>query len=162
LFGNHERDEDDKVNSLSTHLKEKEEKILQVLERLARESLKGTPIIVEGKKDVESLRALGIEGKIITSKTGGRSRLELVSQIENKSVREVILLFDFDRAGREETAHMKQQLEKSRIKANSLFRAELLGLVGREVKDIEGLDSYIITLKAKAAGILRASSELET
>jgi 5S rRNA maturation endonuclease (ribonuclease M5) len=149
LLGNHERDEDDKVNSLSTHLKEKEEKILQVLERLAKESLKGTPIIVEGKKDVESLRALGIEGKIITSKTGGRSRLDLLSLIESKSVREVILLFDFDRTGREETAHMKQQLEKSRIKANSLFRAELMGLVGREVKDIEGLDAYLVTLREK-------------
>jgi hypothetical protein len=44
---------------------------------------------------------------------------------------------------------MKQQLEKSRIKANSLFRAELIGLVGREVKDIEGLDAYIATLREK-------------
>lgn len=134
---------------MSAHLKEKEEKILQVLERLAKESSKGTPIIVEGKKDVESLRALGIEGKIIASKAGGRSRLNLISQIENKSVKEVILLFDFDRTGREETAHIKQQLERSRIKANSLFRAELIGLVGREVKDIEGLDAYLATLRGK-------------
>jgi len=134
---------------LSTHLKEKEEKILLVLERLAKESSKGTLIIVEGKKDVESLRALGIEGKIIASKAGGRSRLDLISQIENKSVKEVILLFDFDRTGREETAHMKQQLEKSRVKADSLFRAELIGLVGREVKDIEGLDAYLATLREK-------------
>ena len=134
---------------MSTHLKEKEEKILLVLERLAKESSKGTLIIVEGKKDVESLRALGIEGKIIASKAGGRSRLDLISQIENKSVKEVILLFDFDRTGREETAHMKQQLEKSRVKADSLFRAELIGLVGREVKDIEGLDAYLATLREK-------------
>jgi 2,5-diamino-6-(ribosylamino)-4(3H)-pyrimidinone 5'-phosphate reductase len=136
---------------LSTHLKEKEEKILQVLERLAKESLKGTLIIVEGKKDVESLRALGIEGKIIASKAGGRSRLDLLSQIESMRSKEIILLFDFDRTGGAETAYMKQQLEKSRIKANSLFRAELIGLVGREVKDIEGLDAYIATLKQKIA-----------
>jgi 2,5-diamino-6-(ribosylamino)-4(3H)-pyrimidinone 5'-phosphate reductase len=134
---------------LSTHLKEKEEKILQVLERLAKESLKGTLIIVEGKKDVESLRALGIEGKIIASKAGGRSRLDLLSQIESMRSKEIILLFDFDRTGGAETAYMKQQLEKSRIKANSLFRAELIGLVGREVKDIEGLDAYIATLREK-------------
>ncbi len=136
---------------MSAHLKEKEEKLLQILERLAKESSKGTPIIVEGKKDVESLRALGIEGKIITSKTGGRSRLNLISQIESSGVKEVILLFDFDRTGREETAHMKQQLEKCRIKANSLFRAELIGLVGKEVKDIEGLDAYTATLREKTA-----------
>jgi len=134
---------------LSAHLKEKEEKILQILERLARESSKGTLIIVEGKKDVESLRSLGIEGKIVASKTGGRSRLDLVSLIENKGLKEVILLFDFDRAGRIETAHVKQQLEKCRIKANGMFRAELIGLVGREVKDIEGLDAYLATLKGK-------------
>jgi hypothetical protein len=39
---------------LSTKLREKEEKILQILEELAEESAKGKPIIVEGKKDAAS------------------------------------------------------------------------------------------------------------
>jgi 2,5-diamino-6-(ribosylamino)-4(3H)-pyrimidinone 5'-phosphate reductase len=125
------------------------EKLEELLQRLAIESAKGKPIVVEGRKDFETLRALGIEGKIITSKTGGKSRLDLISEIESMGAKEIILLFDFDKRGREWTAQVKGQLEKSRIKANSMFRAELIGLVGREVKDIEGLDAFIRTLKRK-------------
>ena len=136
---------------MSAHLKERLEKLEELLQRIAAESAKGKPIVVEGKKDFETLRALGVEGRIITSKTGGKSRLDLISEIENMGTKEIILLFDFDKRGREWTAHVKGQLEKSRIKADSLFRAELIGLVGREVKDIEGLDTYIATLKKKTA-----------
>ncbi|MDH5483195.1 MAG: toprim domain-containing protein [Candidatus Bathyarchaeota archaeon] len=134
---------------MSTHLKEKEEKILQVLEFLAKETAKGTPIIVEGKKDVETLRDLAVEGKIITAKTGGKSLLDVISEIEKTNASEVILLFDFDRRGKEWTKRLKQQLERARIKANVRFWLELLSLVGREVKDVEGLTTYMETLKSK-------------
>jgi 2,5-diamino-6-(ribosylamino)-4(3H)-pyrimidinone 5'-phosphate reductase len=134
---------------LSTHLKEKEEKIMQILEHLAEESAKGTPIIVEGKKDIKTLRMLAIEGKIISAKTGGKSLLEVISEIEKASNREVILLLDFDRQGRELIKKLKQHLEKIGIKPNLKFWSELSKLVGTEVKDIEGLASYMETLKSK-------------
>jgi len=51
---------------LSTRLKIKEEKIFKILTSLSEESLNGTPIIVEGKKDVIALRMLGVKGIIIT------------------------------------------------------------------------------------------------
>lgn len=134
---------------MSTRLKEKEEKILQVLERLTKESAKGTPIIVEGRKDVETLRALAVEGKIISAKTGGKSLLDVISEIEESRVREVILLLDFDRRGKEWTKRLKQNLEKAKIKPNTTFWNELSGLVGRDVKDVEGLFTYMETLKRK-------------
>ena len=134
---------------MSTHLKEKEEKIMQILEHLAEESAKGTPIIVEGKKDIKTLRMLAIEGKIISAKTGGKSLLEVISEIEKASNREVILLLDFDRQGRELIKKLKQHLEKIGIKPNLKFWSELSKLVGTEVKDIEGLASYMETLKSK-------------
>ncbi len=134
---------------MSTRLKEKEEKILQVLECLAEESAKGTPIIVEGKNDVEALRNLAVEGKIISAKTGGKSLLDVVFEVEKTSANEVILLFDFDRRGKEWTKRIKQQLERARIKPNIRFWRELLALVGREVKDVEGLTTYMETLKSK-------------
>jgi len=134
---------------LSTSLREKEEKILRVLERLAEESEKGTPIIVEGKRDIETLRTLAVEGKIITAKTGGKSLLDVISEVEKTGAQEVILLFDFDRRGREWTKRIKQQLERTRIKPNTKFWRELLTLVGREVKDVEGLTAYMETLKRK-------------
>jgi 5S rRNA maturation endonuclease (ribonuclease M5) len=134
---------------MSTHLKDKEEKILQVLERLAEESAKGTLIIVEGKNDIKSLRALGIEGKIISAKTGGKSILDVVSEIEKCTAKEVVMLLDFDRRGKEWTKRLKQNLEKAKIKINLKFWSRLLGLVSTEVKDVEGLATYMETLKRK-------------
>lgn len=137
---------------MSTRLKEKEEKILLALERLAQESSKDIPLIVEGKKDVEALRVLGIEGKIIEAKTGGKSMLDVISDVEECGAQEVILLLDFDRRGREWTRNLKQHLEKMQTKANVVFWKKLRGIVGREVKDVEGLASYMETLKRKISG----------
>jgi len=138
---------------LSTHLKEKEEKIQQLLERLIEESARGTPIIVEGKKDVETLRALGVQGTIVSAKTGGKSRLDVISEVEIARPREVILLLDFDRQGKEWSKILKERLERARIRPNLKFWKELQGLVSKEVKDIEGLTSYIETLKKKAQNL---------
>jgi len=135
---------------LSTHLKEKEEKIQNLLERLIEESAEGTPIVVEGRKDIETLRALGVQGRIVSAKTGGKSRLDIISEVEKTGVYKVILLLDFDRRGKEWAKILKEHLERAKIRPNLKFWNELQGLVSREVKDIEGLTSYIETLKRKA------------
>jgi len=135
---------------LSTSLRERKEKIQQILENLTQESAKGTPIIVEGRRDAETLRSLGITGEIVTAKTGGRSRLDLISEIEKTSNGEVILLFDFDRRGKEWTAILRQSLEKAKIRADTTFRRDLMRFAGRELKDIEGLATYLETLRRKA------------
>ena len=134
---------------MSTRLKEREEKIEQILEWLTEESSKETPIIVEGKNDVEALRTLGVEGKIVSAKTGGKSRLDVISEIEKTGAREVILLLDFDKRGREWTDVLKKQLEKAKIKTDLTFWNGLLRFAGRELKDIEGLAAYMQTLKKK-------------
>ncbi len=136
---------------MSTHLKEKEERVQQLLELLMAESGKGIPIIVEGKKDIEALRALNVEGEIISVKTGGRSFLDVLSELEKTRPREVILLLDFDRRGREWTRRLKQHLETARIVPNTTFWSRLSAILGREVKDIEGLTAYLNTLRGKLA-----------
>lgn len=134
---------------MQDRLKEKEERLLQVLASLAEQTGKGIPIVVEGKNDVETLKMLGIEGITISAKTGGKSLLDVVSEVEKLGVQEAILLFDFDRRGREWTKRVKLHLEKVGITPNLTFWSELLILVGRDVKDIEGLASYVETLKSK-------------
>ncbi len=136
---------------MSTRLKEKEEKILHVLEALAEESAKGKPIVVEGKKDVDALRALGLTGAIITIKTGGKSFLDAVSEIEEMDAPEVILFLDFDRRGKEGTRCLKQSLERAKIKPNVKFWRELSALVGKEIQCVESLTAYLDTLRAKLA-----------
>jgi len=137
---------------LSTHFRQKEEKLEKILEDLAEEVAKGTPIVVEGAKDLKTLIALGIEGRVISAKSAGKSLLDLVSEIESTGAREVILLLDFDRRGREWTGRLKQLLERKRITPNTVFWHGLFSLVGKEVKDVEGLASYMETLKSKISG----------
>ena len=134
---------------MSTRLKEKEEKIQRVITELAEESAKGKPIIVEGKKDEQTLRILGVNGVVVTVKTGGKSFLEATAEIEKLGASEVILLLDFDRRGKEGTLRLQRNLERSKIKVNVLFWRDLRGLAGREMQCIESLTSYLSTLQKK-------------
>jgi 5S rRNA maturation endonuclease (ribonuclease M5) len=136
---------------LSTRLKEKEEKILRILNAIAEESAKGTLIIVEGKKDVETLRVLGVEGTVLTVKTGGKSFLGVVSEIEQMGASEIILFLDFDRRGKEGTKRLKQSLERAKIKPNVKFWRELSALVGKEIQCVESLTAYLNTLQTKVS-----------
>lgn len=134
---------------MSTALQRKAERLAELLEKLVAESAKGVPIVVEGQKDVGALRQLNVEGKVVSSKTSGKSFLDILTEIENLRVREVILLLDFDRRGVEWTHRLKRHLEKTRIKPNLTFWNQLYGLVGHDLKDIEGLPTYLKTLENK-------------
>lgn len=135
---------------MSTSLKNKTEKILRLLERLATENAaNNVPIVVEGQKDVKALNELAVKGKIIVAKAYGKSLLEVVSEIEALNTREVILLLDFDRRGKELTRRLAYFLEKTSVKPNLFFWQGFLGLVRRDVKDIESLVSYLQTLMKK-------------
>lgn len=125
------------------------EKVQLLLEKLALDSVKGCLIVVEGQKDNNALRELGITGKILTAKTGKKSFLDLIMEIEKESYPQVVLLLDFDRRGRELTKRLVRHLESARIGMNVEFWKELHGLVGRDVKDIEGLPRYLETLNEK-------------
>ena len=136
---------------MSTRLKDKQEKIQQILAKLAEASTKGQPIVVEGKKDAQALFELGVEGTILTLKTGGKSFLEATAEIEALGVREVILLLDYDRRGREGTLRLKQDLERAKIKVNTRFWRDLEALAGREIQCVESLPAYLLTLSEKTA-----------
>jgi len=129
-------------------LKDKIEKILKLLDRLAIQSTKGTPIVVEGKKDVDVLRKLAVSGEIITAKNK-KSFLALAADLEKLNVEEVILLLDFDRRGKEWTRRLTQYLEQTTIRPNTFFWKGLASLLSRNIKDIEGLLPYLQTLKKK-------------
>ncbi len=136
---------------MSAHLKDRVEKIQQLVLKLAEESQKGKPTVVEGKKDAQALRTLGIMGTIVTLKTGGKSFLDASTEIAAFGAAEVILLLDFDRRGKEGTSRMQQDLERQKVKVNVKFWKELHGLVGREVQCIESLPAYLETIQEKAA-----------
>jgi 5S rRNA maturation endonuclease (ribonuclease M5) len=133
---------------LSSRLKDREEKIQQIITKL-KESKKGTPIVVEGKKDAQTLQTLGVEGPVFMVKTGGKSFLDAVAEIEQSGMRKVVLLLDFDRRGREGTRRLTWELERLRIKSNIRFWRDLKALTGKDIQCIESLPSYLETLKNK-------------
>ncbi len=134
---------------MSTSLQRKAEKLAQLLERLAAEATKSALIVVEGQNDIEALKELAIQGNIISVKTAGRSFLDILTEIEEQNISKVILLLDFDRRGREWTKRLKQRLEEKRIKVNINFWNKLQALVGHNIKDVEGLPTFLRTLKKR-------------
>jgi 5S rRNA maturation endonuclease (ribonuclease M5) len=133
---------------LSNHLKRRIEKVSEIFERLAVQSIKGTPIIVEGQNDVNALRKLALSGVIIAAKTK-KSFLALVTELERLDFEEVILLMDFDRRGKEWTKRLTQYLEQTTTRPNTFYWNELKSLLSRDVKEIEGILPYLQTLKKK-------------
>ena len=79
----------------------------EILEKLKADSRSGIPIIVEGERDAESLRRLGVSGEIITV----RSIRGLRRKFEREDIREVILLLDLDREGEHVLKLVKKSLE---------------------------------------------------
>ena len=135
---------------MSTKTEKRLEKIQNLLERLEKKSVMGTPIVVEGRNDIQTLNRLGISGDIISAKTSGKNFLDVIGEIEKSGKREIILLLDFDRQGKNWTYRLARCLEGMKITSNLLFWRKLSGLVGRDVKDIEGLATFLETLKNRA------------
>ena len=121
------------------------------MDALIEESSKGIPIIVEGKKDVTALLAIGVKGKVITLKTGGKSFLNFLSEIEKMDLPEVILLLDFDRRGKEGMKRLTLNLERTKTKPNFKFWRKLKTLMGKEIQCIESLTTYIENLHSKTS-----------
>ena len=134
---------------MSEALRRKAEQVSQLIQELAVEVEKGVPVIVEGKKDAMALRKLAVKGHIICVKNCRKNLADIVYEIEEKGYREVILLMDFDRRGREWTKRLNEHLEHAKIKSNMRFWRILYGLVGRELKDVEGLPTYMVNLQKR-------------
>ncbi|MBW9223735.1 toprim domain-containing protein [Methanothermococcus sp. SCGC AD-155-E23] len=116
-------------------------KLIEVIEELKYENSLGIPIIVEGKRDVQSLRKLGVEGIIIPiSKV---PIYQVVDVLVEEGIREVILLTDFDRAGRQYAKEIIVEFESKRIKVNRSFRRDIMRYT-MGLKDIESLYNYIL------------------
>jgi 5S rRNA maturation endonuclease (ribonuclease M5) len=137
---------------LSTHLRDRLEKIDAVIAKLAEQSKNGKPMVVEGKKDADALSELGVEGKVLTVKSGGKSFLQAADEIEALGVVEVILLLDFDRRGQEGTKWLQRNLERTTTKVNVRFWRELAALISHDIQCIESLPAYLATTQQKAAG----------
>ena len=108
------------------------------------EENKQAPIIVEGHKDVAALRKLGVSGEIIRINTGV-SIANFCDKLAQK-YKHIILLTDWDVKGGQLFSMIKKNL-KGRVVCITMYRDVFA--THSTVRTIEGLPSWIQTLKAK-------------
>jgi len=123
------------------------EKILEDLEKTFIELIeenKTIPIIVEGNKDIDALRKLGITGEIIGFNKG-LSIPDFCDRIAKK-YKHIIILTDWDRKGGYLCSTIKKNLE-SQVECNTRYRE--IFATKTMIKTVEGLPSWIETIKNK-------------
>lgn len=125
------------------------ERLLEVLDDLVAENL-AVPIVVEGIRDVESLRRLGCAGDVHTLNAG----TTLHARAERLAGRTewVILLTDWDRKGDQLFASMKEKLAANGVRADGTFREKLQMWMRPPVKDVESLADYVARNLARYHG----------
>jgi 5S rRNA maturation endonuclease (ribonuclease M5) len=128
---------------------ERLEKLEELILELQDMSDTGTIIVVEGRKDVESLRSLGVNGEIKLS-----SQQPLLVFTEQLSMRGkyIVLLTDWDRKGSMTARKIIDYLHAYSIIPNTDIRARIGFLVKKRIKDIESLSRYIEKLRYELHG----------
>lgn len=119
---------------------EKYDVFIKLASLLVEESKKGVPIIVEGKKDLTSLKRIGVKGRIRCVKSMRMSFINLLDEL--KCEKEMIIMTDFDREGDELAHQLSTALTESRVKVNNLIREKIKSLFRNEVKAVEELADF--------------------
>ena len=125
------------------------EKLREVFEALS-EVNKLVPVIVEGKRDAEALRRLGLAGKIITFHSG-KPVYEFCEDIAEKYDR-VVLLLDWDSTGetlqRELGGNLLGQWEEF-----SAFRELIKILCQKDIMFVEGIPKLLRRLEGDGLAV---------
>ena len=100
------------------------------------------PVIVEGDKDINALKKLGLKG-IITSCNKGVPLIDFCDKIA-EGFTEIIILTDWDRKGGF-LCHTIEKYLEGRVKCNLHYRE--IFAKNTIVKTIEGLPSWIETIE---------------
>ena len=109
-----------------------------------QEENKYIPIVVEGDKDIEALRKLDINGKIICV-NAGLSLIDFCDRIAQEHG-EIIILTDWDRKGGYLCQTIKKNLE-GRVSCNTKYRKILAK--NSMIRTVEGLPSWLETMRKK-------------
>lgn len=124
------------------------EKVLQELEYLSA----SVPIVVEGLRDRNALRQLGI-AKNVYSLNKGISVFSFCEDI-SKRAKSAVILTDWDKRGGQLARMLRDGLEANGVRANDSIRKQLVILSKKEIKDIESLPTFIARLKERPRSIL--------
>lgn len=120
-----------------------EERFELLLDTLAdlREANEETPIVVEGTRDVASLRRLGMAGHIIPLHSG-EPLFTLAESIADQAD-EVILLTDWDAKGQSLFEALRAALHANGVRCAGSFRDDLRHAIRPTLKDVESLATHV-------------------
>ena len=113
----------------------KEQDIEKIKETM--NELDGKIVIVEGKNDKKALKSLGVKSIIAID----RRPLYMVAEVVLKSEKEVIILTDFDREGREIEKRLKTLLQKQGKHPNSRLRSKVMSLGRSKIEDFGNISN---------------------
>jgi 5S rRNA maturation endonuclease (ribonuclease M5) len=122
------------------------ERVEELLSELSDYSGRGAIIIVEGKRDILSLKRLGIEGDF---ELATRYSLFNFSERIAELGREVIILTDWDRRGDLLAGKLSEYFKNFGLKPELQIRNKLKLISQKEIKDIESLYNYVSKLRLK-------------
>ncbi len=131
---------------------ERLEKIEELLLELQSLAESGAIIVVEGRKDRESLRLLGVNGEI---RFASQTPLLEFTEMLSKSRRKIILLTDWDKKGGIVARSIIRHLLTYGIMPNIDIRSRIRALVKKRIKDVESLNNYVDKLRYEVHGITK-------
>ncbi|PNX49355.1 MAG: hypothetical protein BV457_01995 [Thermoplasmata archaeon M9B1D] len=109
-----------------------------------REENKKIPVIVEGEKDIEALKKLGVTGVII-SLNSGSSLIDFCDKIA-REYKDIIILTDWDKKGGFLCSTIRRNLQ-GRVFCNTYYRE--IFAKSSMIKTVEGLPSWVMTMNEK-------------
>ena len=131
----------------STSAERKIELLTKLFNKLSTRGEMGIPIIVEGRNDLAALRRLGIWGRVICVKSSTNTLVDILDGVRGE---EVTLFVDFDSEGVALAREITECLEGRGVKVEAVFWRRMRSLIRRDVKDVEGVPSYLEKLKKRA------------
>ncbi|MCZ3374167.1 MULTISPECIES: toprim domain-containing protein [Methanobacterium] len=121
-------------------------RLSRIVEELSSCVEQGMPILIEGKKDEEALRELGITGNIIKVSGSGLKLFE-IAEIAAKTSSKVIILTDFDKKGDILAKKLSEDIQSLGSHPDLNIRKNIIKITRRYIKDIESLPKHMKQLE---------------
>ena len=123
------------------------QKFQKLLERVIFAAQRGSVMVVEGLRDREALRTMGVPGIILCLQSSRKNAAGFAEELDG--VQEVIMLTDFDRQGVHLAKKLARILNSQSVHVNLLLWRDLRRLTKSEIRSIEELPKYHQRLQTK-------------
>lgn len=114
----------------------------KTIDELVEKSENGAIIVVEGVKDRESLRSLGIQGEIVIFS----SYADVVDKIKDK---DVIILTDYDDKGNKIERTLVNKFSSWGVTPNTQIKKRIFKLISKDITTVENLAKYVDEIEYK-------------